>query len=198
MGPFPPVFDVIDEAGAHTVLGSNRVRINALGQLGTNGKHFAFIQFGVGICRATLRSPRPCLLARPTLRIHIVRILSLRARKQVGRIDAFPVVAPMQDTGLVVGDVAVCKEVGNAVGCFGPPVADTDLAVPAKADTRRPLPALIRAGLADLLPKQIDLLWGNINTHRVLLTLGATPGVVTATPRLSVLSEQLYQIGRAI
>lgn len=198
MGPIPPVFDVIDEAGAHTVLGSNRVRINALGQLGTNGKHFAFIQFGVGICRATLRSPRPCLLARPTLRIHIVRILSLRARKQVGRIDAFPVVAPMQDAGPVVRDVPVGKKIRNPMRLLGMLVADPDLAVAAIPNTRRPFPAIVRTCFADLLPEQIDLLWGNINTHRVLLTLGATPGVVTATPRLSVLSEQLYQIGRAI
>ena len=198
MIPSSSVFDMRNRTGGNAVISGNVVDILAVSDARPDDHNVGFSQLGVRVGRSAFRLPCASLLARTPLGKHIVRILPLRTSKQVGRIDAFPVVAPMQDTGLVVGDVAVCKEVGNAVGCFGPPVADTDLAVPAKADTRRPFPAIIRTCFADFLPEQIDLLWGNINTHRVLLTLGATPGVVTATPRLSVLSEQLYQIGRAI
>ena len=126
MIPTSSVFDMKNRTGGNAVISCNVVGILAVSDARSDDHNVGFSQLGVRVGRAAFRLPRPGLLTRSPLREHIVRILPLRARKKVGRIDAFPVVAPMQDTGLVVGDVAVCKEVGNAVGRFGPPVADTD------------------------------------------------------------------------
>ncbi len=142
------------------------------------------------------------VVSTPSTTLPVDGVVQSCSRPKMCRVATRRIVATVKHKRLVISQFAATEQEGDAMGklrfvALATPARVLD-AITGMVAVACPFPAIIRACFADLLPKQIDLLWGNINTHRVLLTLGATPGVVTATPRLSVLSEQLYQIGRAI
>ena len=195
MRPTSSVFNVIDESRADAVITRDGVSVISARQPSTNGKHLGLVQFCALEPRSLSGFPGSRLLSGTTFAEHVLRVIALRSRKQMGGIDALPIIASVKDARLVVRDVAINQEECDPMGVGGVLFADAKLAVTTRSETCRPFPAFIRSRLADLLPKRIDLSWGNIYAHRVLLTLGAMPGVVTAMPRLSVLLPQLYQMG---
>lgn len=197
MCPTPSMFDVIDRTRGYPVVTGDCMCIFASSETIPDCANFGFVKLGAPEARPLGWLPCTSLLTGTALGKHILRIFPFCSRKQVSRIDTSAVIACMQNARFVIGDVSVHEKEGDSVRTLGALVADTDLAVPASSERRLPFPAIVRSRLANLLPKQIDLSWGKINAHRVLLTLGAMPGVVTAMPRLSVLSSPLYQIGGA-
>lgn len=142
------------------------------------------------------------VVSTPPTTLPVDGVVQSCSRPKMCRVATRRIVATVKHKRLVISQFAATEQEGDAMGklrfvALAPPARVLD-AIARVVAVACPFPAVIRSRLTDLLPKQFDLSWGNINTHRVLLTLGATPGVVTATPRLSVLSEQLYQIGRTI
>lgn len=128
----------------------------------------------------------------------IPNVVLLGPSEEMSRVDTAPYVAGMEHVGFVVGNLAVGDQIRNAVRPFGVIRGDAELTIPTFDAGSRPQPANIRPTAAvNLLPESLKLSRGKLHTHRVLLTLGAMPGVVTAMPRLSVLSSPLYQIGGA-
>lgn len=196
MLPCNPVYDVPNGAIADVVFTGECRKLPAL------ACECLSYCYDIGFGQATPPICCPSVISTAASEFPVLSVVFARTRAEMMRVAARGIVATVKNKCVGVRQFAAAQHESDAVrkvyAMSTPPPSSVLDTVASEVAIPRPLPALVRPCLADLLPKQFDLPWSNINVHRVLLTLGAMPGVVTAMPRLSVLSEQLYQIGRAI
>jgi hypothetical protein len=107
---------------------------------------------------------------------HVSHVLGARTCKQVSRVAALPVIAPMAN--MKMSRVSVDGDVSKSVGPV-PALASVEAPVPVGIDVRRPLPALVGSTSLDLVPKTCDYFF----VHESPL-LGLTPDVCASRGRL--------------
>jgi hypothetical protein len=124
----------------------------------------------------------------------VVGVVLVRPGKQMPRIAALPIVAVVEHEGLVIGDVAMLQEVGDAMhkGESSPTFPDASApgrkhAVATSIGITSEVPAIVKpAAVIDVQQKGLNLLWGNINTHFRLRSDVPRRRVFLAPLRLSV------------
>ena len=186
MSPHLPIHNAPDGALAHTIF-ERKSNLTFLRESCPDRKNVLVGQVAVGMCFATRMIQ--ALLAFP---IH--RVVIGTADEEMRWVAAGRVIASVTNQH-IVGDRTVNKLVHEAVhGECGLPEPDT--AVTTCVASLRGGPAPIRASRC-IYPgkKRGDLVRGKLGSHVSLLTDVPRRRVFQAPLRLSVLSEQLYQMG---
>lgn len=156
-GPQLPVHDERDQALAHAKVSRKRSPGRAAQVCRTDEPDFGGRQFVSGMSLAAHHSPLAC---------RVDHVVSMRARDEVRRVHAFPVVAGVQKVQ-AVGDRAIRQFVGHPVCTLGL-LLDSNASIPSLQGGAGPVPALGR--LVDLGPKPLT----QVPLHPLGLTLTAT------------------------
>lgn len=114
----------------------------ALAVSGTNFAHGGFCEFGLRVCAAT-----PLAL----FANHVMYVVRLRPKKQMGRIHALGIVAMMADTH-AVRDRAKVEFVTDPMGKDGS-AANVKIAVTEGHGAGLPFPTVVRPASVDLFPE---------------------------------------------
>lgn len=158
-----------------------------------DGANIVLSEFASSVCGAAM-------VATASANLSIRSVITPCASPEMCRIATRRVVATVKHERGVIWHRAIGEIKRHAVGQMRAMTAATSTRV---LDTissgvaiALPLPAVIRARLANLRPERFDLSWGNINMHVRVPSDVPRRGRSNAA-RHSVLSRQLYQSGCA-
>ena len=201
MFPNLPFLHLRNQTETDSEISCNRTTSLAAGTASSDFSHEVVGQFRHSVLLAAPMKHLASLLWASPFGIAINRVLAHCSSDQMIGVDTPRVVADVHDDWAIVRDFSVREDIRNAMRAlaFVLPLQAAHKATIALVVQRcLPFPAVISATDRDLRPERFDLSWGNINTHRVLLTLGATPPAVSAARGQLVWCEQWYQIGRTV
>lgn len=163
MFPCFAIYDRGDRASGHAVFQPKKsMRNPSIRVIVSDVSHFLFSEFsGVDLLALAeafrvrsraMRCTTSTYRAAATFLIHIIRIVFIRAQKQMGRIYAETVIACMKDAQLF-RDGLVVDFPRQAVCPYEYLLADPKLSVPGRTGRANPFPADI--ALANLIPKSL-------------------------------------------
>lgn len=167
------------------LLGKRALRYSALLILGADGSHLVPSKSAVPVVTATRHALRVEMRAVAVAPSHaafsncIRRIVFVRAKKEMSRVDTVPNIAAMQDAQSF-GNRTMRQFPSDLVGVATPkrPVSTALL-----SGSPQPAAALV-ASFIHVVPKTFDVFRGKILTHRSY-SFGVAPGAVCAVARHS-------------